>query len=160
MHFTKTREITKIFIIIVCSLFLLLFFSPTIHADWAIYKQVQVRNSQKHYLRFDSSNGKTIKVWFILKGKDNGVFSKKLPVYRVDNNDIHEISQGKAYNGLKIRKGKWIRWTISGGEKSSEELKEFINGKEVVFQYYRDDGKIMEAIFSLEGIKEAISELL
>ena len=160
MRFRKPREITKIFTLMVCSLSFVLFFSSLVYANWSIYKKVQIRNSQKNYLRFDTSNGKNIKIWFILKKKDNGVFSKKLPVYRVDNNEVHKICRGKAENGLKIKKGRYIRWVISDGKKPSKELKELINGKEVVFQFYRDDGKIMETVFPLEGLKETISEIL
>lgn len=144
----------------VCFLFFVLFFSSIVYANWDIYKRVQNRNSQKNYLRFDRSNGKNIRIWFVLKKKDDGVFSKKLPVYRVDNNEVHQICRGKADNGLKIKKGSYIRWDISDGKQPSKELKELINGKEVVFQYYRDDGKIMETVFPLEGLKEAISEIL
>ncbi len=159
MRFTKAIEI-KNYILIVCLSLFMLFFTSTSYANWAIYKQAQIRNSQKYNLRFSSSNEKVIQVWFILKGNNKGVFSSKLPVYRIDNNDIHKILKGKAYKGIKIKKGRWIRWVISDGEEPSKALKEFINGKEVVFQYHREDGKIMETIFSLEGIKDAVEELL
>ncbi len=159
MRFTKRKEMKRLYAFIACFFICILFFSSTLYANWNIYKQAQIRNSKKDYLRFDTSNGKTIMVWLIVKNKGKGVFSKKLPKYRVDNNDIHQIAKGKSYNGLKISKGRWIRWIISNAEKPSKELQEFINGKEVVFQYYSDDGKIMESVFSLEGIKEAIAEL-
>lgn len=159
MCFRVKKEVTKVLRSVVCSLFVMLIFSSTLYADWEIYKKVQIRNSQKHYLLFDTSNEKNIEVCFMVTKNDKGVFSKKLPIYRVDNNDIHQVSKGKAYAGLKIRKGRWIRWVISDGEKASKELKEFINGKVVVFQYYRDDGKIMETSFPLEGLKKTISAL-
>ncbi len=139
--------------------FLLCLMQGAALADWQIYKQVSLRSQEKHVLRLDTSNGRNIRAWFILRRKNKNVFADRLPTYRVDDNCIHEIRKGKQFKGLKIRKGRWIRWAISQGERPSKDLVELMNGKELVIQYYRSDGKIMEAVFNLGGARQAVEEL-
>jgi len=160
MYFGTNKKLKTIIFSLFFSVFLMLFFTSTSHAGWKIYKRAQIKSGQGHYLRFESLNGEYIRLMFGLSRQDEGVFLNKLPIYRVDDNDIHIIKKDKSYKNLKVRTGYYIYWIISNGETSSKELNEFINGQEVVFQYYRDDGKIMEAVFSLDGIKEAIEEIL
>ncbi len=160
MYFAANRKLRKIIVYFSFPVLFILVFMSTAHADWDINKRAQIESKQGCYLRFEAINGKYIRFRFALKRKNDGVFSDKLPIYRVDENDIHIIEKEKRLNELQIRVGSYLGWVISNAQTPSKELKEFMNGQEVVFQYYRDDGKIMEAVFLLDGIKEALEEIL
>ena len=160
MYFVKNRKIERVIFLFLFSLFLMLFLISTIHADWYVYKRAEIKSKQGPYLRFESLNGEYIKFWFRLPSEDEGAFLNEPPIYKVDGNEIHVIKKGEDYKGLKIRAGHYITWIISNGDTPSKELNEFVNGQEAVFQYYRDDGEIMEAVFLLDGIKEAMGKIL
>jgi len=134
------------------------FVTPAI-ADWTIYKQTEVRSIEKHRLRFDHDLGGPVRAWLILKSKKSGVFESKLPLYQVDDNEVHDLQLIE--KGRRVNKDRWVLWEIYGGKGPlSDALLEFMNGKEVTFQYYLPDGTIKETTFNLEGAKEAINEIL
>lgn len=128
-------------------------------AEWQLYKNVSVFSRDGHGLRLETVNGKNIMIYFILRHEDKLVFDKKFPVYRVDDNNVHRIEKGEKFRGLRERKGRWIRWEISQGSHPSKALSELMNGQQLVFQYYRNDGKIMEAMFQIGGAQQAIKKL-
>ena len=146
----------KIFLILLVVLYLP---SPAM-GKWAIYKRTQITNEDKNTLRFDHSTGGPVRVWLILRPKETGAFDSKLPLYQVDNNKINEVASS---DGIRTNKEKdyWILWHIFNGKGAlNRDLFEFINGKEVTFQYYLPDGTIKETTFNLDGAKEAINEIL
>jgi hypothetical protein len=137
---------------------LILSTSISASAEWNIYKKAEQRNKEGNLIRFDIGPQKTIRVWLILKRKTVGAFKSKLPLYQVDNNDIHDLQLTQQKT---IKEDKWIGWIISDKTGNfSPDLLELMNGKEVTFQYYLPDGMIKETTFSLEGIREAIEEIL
>jgi len=160
MYIITKRKVKRAVFPLLFLVFLMLVFTSTNHAGWNIYKRAQINSNQGDYLKFESINGEYIRIRFGLRKQEEGVFLKNLPVYRVDDNDIHIITKGDNYKKLQIKVGYYIYWVISNAETPSQELNEFMNGQEVVFQYYRDDGEIMEAVFLLDGIKEALKEIL
>ena len=160
MHFVINRKLKLIVPFFFFSVLLILLFTSISHASWDIYKRIQIKSTQGDYLRFESINGKYIRLQFGLRHQDKGVFFNKQALYRIDGNDLHIIKKDKNYKKLKIKIGYYINWIIAYGKIPSKELREFMDGKEVVFQYYRDDGEIMEAVFLLDGIKETIGEIL
>ncbi len=161
MYFMIKGKIKKHLFIVLFLLIISLLFVPSNYASWDIYKRVSLRNKAGHRLVFECNKSKYIRVWLKLNTqKEENVVFNKLPVYRVDNYDIHKIGKEKYEKKIKILVGHYISWIISNRERPSKELREFMNGREVVFQYYRDDGKIMEAVFPLDGAKEAIEEIL
>ena len=129
-------------------------------ADWSIYRQVQLRNVDKNYLRFSGPPEGPVYAWLLFGRKIPGVFKSKYPLYQVDGN---EVSNLKAAQKVQTDKNKenWVRWQIYDGKGGiSDELKEFMHGKEAVFQYYYPSGMIKETTFDLTGAKEAIEGVL
>ena len=150
----------KIIIRIKLSIIILigLSFLSTANAQWTAYKRIENKNKQGHVLRFDTGTRNTLDAWFILKKETPGAFKSKLPLYKVDNNDVHDL---KLAEKKQISENRWIKWQISSNNNPpSGELLEIMNGKEIVFQYYLPDGTIKETNFSLEDAREAIVELL
>lgn len=146
----------RIFIV----LFLLIFSEP-ISAGWLVYKKAEVRSANGHRLRIDRYQKGEIRGWFILKSRIPSAFESRLPLYQIDDNEVHDLEEIKDKIGINGKKDHWIRWTISDkNEPISSDLMELMNGKRATFQYYLPDGTIKETTFSLEGAKEAIRELL
>jgi phosphoribosylformylglycinamidine (FGAM) synthase-like amidotransferase family enzyme len=136
----------------------ILLFCVSADATWSIYKRIQKSSEDGHILRLDLGSKKPIRAWFILRKETENAFKSKLPLYQVDNNDVHDLQQKK---NRKVKEDRWIRWVISDGNgKTSPDLMELMNGKELTFQYYLPDGTIKETTFSLEGAKEAIEGIL
>ena len=129
-------------------------------AGWNKYKRADAfsLDGKKHSLRFDIGK-EHIKIKFTLGMIDPGVFDTKLPVYRIDDNTVHDLNQKDVFKNLVMRDGRWIMWDISLLTRPSRRFLEFLNGNVVVFQYYRNDGKIMETSFDLTGLPEALIEL-
>ena len=135
-------------------------FAAAAVADWSIHRQVQLRNIDKNYLRFSGPPGGPVYAWLILGRKVPGVFKSKYPLCQVNGN---EVSNLKAAQKVQTDKNKehWVRWQIYDGKGGiSDELKEFMHGKEAVFQYYYPSGMIKETTFDLTGAKEAIEGVL
>jgi len=142
------------------ALILVFFFAFQSAADWTVYKRVEARSEDRNILRIERNSGGPGTAWFILSSQAKGVFESRLPLYRVDNNEVHDLQNADKMQTDK-NKNYWIRWQIYDGKGYiSDDLLELINGKEAVFQYYLPDGEIRESIFSLKGAKEAIEEIL
>lgn len=142
---------------------LLIFAGISLHssvsADWNIYKRALLRNNDGNQIRFDTTSN-AIRIMFYLRSNDKDVFADRLPSYRVDENVVHRIEKGhEDYPGLRVNENRWLRWTISPKDELSSRLLEFMNGKEAVFQYYRQNGQVVETVFQLEGIQEAINDI-
>ena len=128
------------------------------NADWSIYKKIEHRSKEGHIFRIDINYRRTIQAWLILKKTTAGVFETKMPLYRVDTNDVHDL---RLIKNISTDKDRWIAWVISVGKgKPSPDLIELMNGREVTFQYYLPDGTIKETTFDLKGAREAIEEIL
>jgi hypothetical protein len=128
------------------------------NAEWTIYKRIGQRSKDGHFLRIDTGSNSTIRASFILKKPTASVFKSKLPLYQVDNNDVHDLQLTKI---ISLKDDQWISWVISDGKgKPSPDLIELMNGKDVTFQFYLPDGTIKETTFNLEGAREAIEEIL
>lgn len=143
---------------IVLALFLIFLFRDSSGADWTIYKKIEKRNIEGNVLRIDTDFKSKIRAWFILKEKILDVFTTKLPIYQIDDNDVRDLQRIK---GKTVRKNQWIRWVISAWKPVPDpDLLEIINGDEITFQYYLPDGRIEETTFQLDGIRESIKEVL
>jgi len=141
-----------IIVLIICC-----FVTPSL-AGWSVYKRVQVKSKEKHTLRFDKHSGGAVRIWFILRHERKGVFATGLILYKVNDHPVRGV---KGARKIKVSKDRWLSWEIDDGQgKPDEGLLEFMDGDSVVFQYYLPDGEIKETIFSLEGAREAIEELL
>lgn len=133
------------------------FAAPAV-AGWAVYKSASSKSKEKHTLKFDKNPAGPIQAWFILRGTTKGVFASKLPIFKIDNNPVRDLRNVK---NRKVRENNWVRWEIDDGKGAPDAaLVEFMNGKSVVFQYYMPDGETRETTFLLEGLREAIGELL
>jgi len=60
-------------------------------AEWTIYKRIHVKNQNRDLLRFDVVNNGNVRAWLILKPGENGAFETNLPLYKVDNNKVHDL---------------------------------------------------------------------
>ena len=146
----RTRQL--VIILVILSSFI------SANAEWAIYKRIEQRSKEGHVLRIDTDTNNIIRAWFILKQKTADVFKSKLPLYQVDNHDVHDLQLIKK---KRVKKDQLIRWMISNRKRMPDpDLVEFMNGKEVTFQYYLPDGTIKETSFDLKGAHEAIEEIL
>ncbi len=126
--------------------------------EWHIYKEVRTRSEDGHTLKFCKNLNGPVTAWLILGKKLEGAFKGRLPVYRIDDGSIRSIADSEKKTP---KEGTYINWEIDDGKASPGQLlKEFMEGKRVVFQYYLYDGVIKEAAFDLSGCREAISELL
>lgn len=130
-------------------------------ADWTFYKNTQVSNKDRHILRFDRLPSGKIRTWIDLKDKIPELSTKKPPLYQVDENEVHDLESIKDLRIYK-RDGNYnILWEIYSGQGPlSKALLEFMNGREVTFQYYLPDGTIKETTFDLKGARKAIEEIL
>jgi hypothetical protein len=145
----------RLFVLVLSSILL----STNTFAGWSIYKQIQVRASDKNHFRMDAVNGKKIRAWFILGTKTSGAFQKSFPLYQVDQNPVRDLN---AIKGVEANKNAdhWLRWPISDNfDPPGELLREIFEGKEITVQYYLPDGMIKESTIELKGIKQAIKEL-
>ena len=115
-------------------------------------------DKNKHSLRFYIKN-EHIKIKLTLGAAEPGVFDNRLPVYRIDDNTVHDFNQRDVFKNLVTREGRWIMWDISMITRPSQQILEFMNGNVVIFQYYRNDGKIMETSFDLTGLQDAMIDL-
>ncbi|UCF91869.1 MAG: hypothetical protein JSW39_26960 [Desulfobacterales bacterium] len=130
-------------------------------ADWTFYRSTAVRSPEKHTFRIDRASNKPANAWFILWPRMKGAFASKLPLYQVDENPVHDLNLVKRGLEVNPEKDHWIKWQIFDGKGPlNDELREFMNGKEVTFQYYLPDGTIKETTFDLKGAREAIEEIL
>jgi hypothetical protein len=133
--------------------------STNAFAGWNIYKQIELRASDKNMFRLDRVSDNKIRAWFILARKAPGVFQNRFALYQVDNNPVRDLNEVKGTAANK-NADQWLIWPISNSlDSPSKLLLEIINGKEITFQYYLPDGMIKESKFKLEGIKQAIEEL-
>jgi hypothetical protein len=79
------------------------------------------------------------------------------PRYQIDQGKIHDLKDEKS---LKTAKTYWIRFRLAqDNEYRDSKLLELLQGKKLVFQYYPADKIIKEAVFNLEGIKEAVQTI-
>ena len=158
--FTGGFEMFKVMRALPAALILILFPAVQSAADWSVYKKIEARSEDKSILRIERYSGGPVRAWFILSRRAEGAFESKLPLYRVDNNEVHNLQNAEKMHTDK-NKNYWILWQIYDGKGDiSDDLLELINGKEAVFQYYLPDGEIRESIFSLKGAKEAFGEIL
>ena len=129
-------------------------------AGWAVYKSATTRNSEKHILGIEKLHTGKIRAFFQLDKNAAVQFSMKLPLYQIDNNEVHALQSIQSDRLIIGENDNRVRWLIYSGEGPlSDTLLEFMNGKEAVFQYYLPDGTIKETIFDLEGAREAIETL-
>ena len=158
---TRTLSWTRFFCyLLVFTLFAACFAQSRAWAEWDYYKRVRVRNEQGDRLRFGGWNGQYVRIWLILGSNEKGAFEHKLPVYRIDDHPVRRLKRDATYPHLRVREGRWIRWRLSEGQNPSARLQEFMHGDRVVFQYTREDGKIIETAFSLQGAASALGSLL
>jgi hypothetical protein len=139
--------------------FFILSFSVSASAEWKVIKRAQIKNKDKNLLRFERISEGPVRVWLIMKSMEAAISESKMPIYQVDNKNIHDLTYA---DDLYMDKGKnkWIRWLISDDKNiPSDDLQEIMNGTFIVFQFYLPDGKIKETIFNLKGAKDAIDEL-
>ena len=154
----KKLNVTKTIIHFVTELLILLICISAVNGEWTVYKRIEQSSKEGHLLRFDTGAKDTIRAWFILKNSRTDVFKTKLALYQIDENEVHDLKLIKA---KRINKNRWIRWNISDDKRGGDlDLLEFMNGKEVIFQYYLPDGTIKETTFNLEGARKAIEGVL
>ena len=141
---------------------MLLFFCLAVPAEagWSIYKRAAIRSQDKNILRIDRQSGSPVRAWFFLRHKAAGAFESKFPLYRVDNHEVRDLESAKDVRTDK-KKNYWVRWHIYDGKGDiNDDLRELMNGKEMIIQYYLPGGVIKESIFPLKGAREAIEEVL
>jgi hypothetical protein len=127
-------------------------------ATWRVYKFAEIENEDHNTLRFHRKWNGPIYAWFVVKSKFEDVFKEKLPLYRIDDRAIHNLQHQE---NLRSNKDTWIKWPIyDGSGPINEQMLEFMNGKILTFQYYLPDGEIRETVFHLDGVRDAINELL
>ena len=110
-------------------------------------------------LRLDSSQKDVVRVWLILGTKQEGAFLNRSVLYRVDEQKIHDLRHA-ANISVDKSKSMWLRWVISEKGLKGNDLQELTKGKMVVFQYYLPDGEIKETAFILDGLTEAVKEII
>lgn len=129
-------------------------------ADWSMYKKGELRSENRNTFRIDRGGNGPVRAWLVLRTQVAGAFESRLPLYRVDTGKVHDLQ-----SALKVQtdknKNRWIRWQIDDGTgEIGTELRELMNGTEIVFQYYLPGGEIQESIFPLKGAKEAIGDIM
>ena len=129
-------------------------------ANWQAYKHIQLRASDGNHFRLSCRGSSEVRAWFILARKIPGAFQKRFALYQVDNNPVRDLNEVKGTAADKNGDHS-LRWPISNSlDPPSESLREIVEGKEITFQYYLPDGMIKETTFQLEGIQQAIKELV
>jgi len=153
----KKHLIHKSCILFIAGIVLLFSFGIAM-ANWKVEKRATARGNNKNHLQIDQKPNGSVQILLVLRSEEKGAFDSQLPLYKVDENKVHDFKTVKI---IKIRTNRWIRWEIwDGNGKPSKELLELMNGKQVVFQYYLSDGTIKEMVFPLKGAKEAIEEVI
>ena len=150
----------KLITIYLISIVLLLTGKP-LNGAWWIYKSTGIVNKEGHGFQIEKITDGTIRAVFTIVRELPEVLDKKLPLYQVDDNKVHDLSLKADLRVLDPKKGDRIRWRISApGKPLSPDLLEIMNGREITFQFYPPDGSIEETTFSLEGAREKIEEIL
>ncbi|MBN1829227.1 MAG: hypothetical protein JW884_08820, partial [Deltaproteobacteria bacterium] len=115
--------------------------------QWSLYRQAQIKNSDNNHLRFDCTAGKSLRAWLILGKAAEKAFAERLPLYKIDDQPVRNLQK---FEGIQTDKDKtrWIYWEVCDGKGGTDLfMREFMNGKEVVFQYYLPNGEIRETAF-------------
>jgi len=127
-------------------------------ANWKsyLYKRVSITNQTKDTIYLENLNNSGL---FIRLFVHNRKVSLKLkpPLYQVDQGEIHNLKNEKT---LKTAKVYWLRFRLAKNKDDHNlKLSEILNGKRLVFQYYPAKDVMKEAVFDLEGIKDAVQTL-
>jgi hypothetical protein len=126
--------------------------------DWWMVRSATILSSENHRLVFSRRMDGPIYVSFQFVRAIEGAHTVRLPVYRVDDNERHDL---ELIDNVEVKENKWVKWIVFDGKgKPNEDILDFKDGQEVVFQYYMPDGTINEVTFLLNGAKQAVSEFL
>lgn len=93
--FTGGFEMFKVMRVLPAALILIIFPAVQSAADWSVYKKIEARSKDKSILRIERYSGGPVRVWFILSRRAAGAFESKLPLYRVDNNEVHNLQSAE-----------------------------------------------------------------
>ena len=150
----------------ICSLCFLAWYAADLWAlqsgeagEWRFFRRAFLKNESGHQLRLDTYGDHQLRIWLILKGKEPGVFSNKLPIFKIDQGPVYQVKSFEEKN-IRIREDRWLHFQ---GADENKEFAKILNelkfGEQVVFQYYPPDGSIREAVFELSGIESVIDWL-
>jgi hypothetical protein len=119
-----------------------------------------VSDKFKNRLTIDTDQSGRIRIHFSLSKPKKNVFSKKLPLYKIDDGIVHDLKDARQLI-TDTKKSRWIRWTVSKKKSPiSKELEEIMNGNQFTIQYYLQDGTIKETTFNINNADKVIQELV
>lgn len=133
-------------------------------------KYAYVINEQGHsFSLYRYPNGTVWANFSLSNGSIDQLSSQKPPLFRVDKNEAHEVSNDKLLQemGVDIQtyawEPKWVNFLIWHGKEDegrSKTLSQLMHGKTVVFRYHLFNGGYKETTFSLDGAGPAIAKAL
>ena len=90
------------------------------------------------------------------------------PVYRIDDLEERSVASWGIYVEMGTRQVSWFIWDGTGdpcdpdapAKERKKELCEIMQGRKMVFEFYRITGEAERTRFSLKGSREAIGALL
>ena len=126
--------------------------------DWKsyLYKRVSITNQTKDVIYLENLNNTGLFIRFLVHNRKVSL-KLKPPLYQVDQGEVYNLKNEKT---LKTAKTHWLRFRIAQNKDDhNSKFTELLNGKRLVFQYYPSKDVMKEAVFDLEGIKEAVQTL-
>ena len=102
-------------LILASSIFLLCMISSVAaDADWIAYKRADIRNKNKDLLRIERYGDGPAYLWLVFRNPVTGIFSTRLPLYKIDSTRVHDLEDIKNVVSNKS-KDRWIKWEIYKG---------------------------------------------
>ena len=152
-----THNIFSFICLLVVVFFTLTFPNTASCSEWTLFKRASIKSKNHGSLQIEHREGKGIYIFFYMHNKEVS-FKNNLPLYQVDDGKVHHLDKMPK---LTTGKNRWVRWRFTDDiKKISPELKEIINGKKLYFQYHLPDNTIKEAVFELQGAKDAVNEIV
>ncbi len=152
----KKILIDKKFLQIFLSVLMLLLPATSKAAGWDTYQRVSIVNENKDTLYIENYSNKNLYIRLFVHNRKVSL-KYRPPRYQVDQGKIHDLKDEKS---LKTAKNRWIRFRLAqDNEYRDSKFLELLQGRKLVFQYYPADKIIKEAVFNLEGIKEAVQTI-
>lgn len=120
-------------------------------------KSAHVFNADGHaFAVFRLPSGRVVGVFKISDRSRDVLSHDLLPVFRVDKNDAVNTRLRNA-----SWEPKWVQFDIAGSNPSDRAvLASLMNGKQILFRYYRFTGGAQDTVFSLNGARAAIADAL
>jgi hypothetical protein len=89
-----------------------------------------------------------------------GAFSGQLPILRIDQGSVHEISSLDEAD-FRIKDNRWVMLQgVHDRNVFNKCLEELKNGEHLIFQYYPANGSIQESVFELSEVRIVLDWLL